>query len=114
MRARPRSGLLVFLAFVSAGIVAGITLVLLVRFRTHGTGLHARHFPAALAWLLVAWFPAIAAHEAGHLLFGAVMDMRPLLYGEIAMISGRTSPGATRMAIQRSLQKVARMMKSPA
>ena len=35
-------------------------------------------------------------------------------YEEIAMISGRPSPGATRMAIQRGLQKLARMMRSPA
>lgn len=56
----------------SLGLVAGRALK-----HSAGSGLMAR---GDLLWLPLAWLLAVAVHEAGHLAFGALAGLRPVLY----------------------------------
>lgn len=70
------SFIVLFAAFTVAGLGGGMALGKLVR-RTMGGG----HMDAsALVWLPIAWFVAVAVHEAGHLFAGVRTGMTPVLY----------------------------------
>lgn len=64
----------------AVGIVAAMRLGMLFGREVKHMAGPALMGPGELLWLPLAWFIAVAAHEAGHLWFGALAGLKPLLY----------------------------------